>query len=204
MGFHLHFFATFPIDFFFKLYVFFQMFIRFIRCIYFNRPVNTILPNKDKHGSVIYNPAKWCNLCKINVIEKDHHCWFLSTCISKKTNHTDFMLFLFWSLVGCLYTIPIRKIYSIGKNGTVLSLFLPGGIVTTLLGWISFRQLYSLFEFYFFTAATLFCIVMIGNYYQSHKYEDNKFLIFQQTWVDGLSTIFIPVMEATIRRVKGS
>lgn len=98
----------------FRWFVFLQMLIRYLRIIYFNRPQHVQNPldnlkpqqhaeklsyqdadNEESGQTQTYhsiknslsNYIKYCSLCKINIVEKDHHCWFLSCCISKKFNH---------------------------------------------------------------------------------------------------------------------
>lgn len=191
----------------FRITVFMQSLIRFVRCVYTNRPKNAEMPinNLDiiDSGSDIEDEKltntltsrnikkslkkyiRYCPICKINIIEKDHHCWFLSTCIAKNDNHTDFYLWAVWTLIGLTYSIfahTIQDVSSLGAENKLkyVQAILPIGMFSVLFQWMKITDFLKLLRFYCYLGATVFYAFITLNYYNDHKNKGNKFRIFDQ------------------------
>lgn len=182
----------------FKIFGSFQGLTRLYMTVVHRRPIDT-----PSEGAALDRQAlsRFCPICKINVPSKDHHCWFLSTCISKVTNHGDFCIFIFWAFIGSLYTLIFHLAGNAGAvvaDSTWMVLMLPGGILATILGYISFSQLISLVRLYAYLAGGMFCFLLNINYLYEHCERRQKFWIFQQdfkSWVKILLCPWVAVGE---------
>ena len=48
------------------------------------------------------------SICQTCVVGMDHHCPFLSNCVGTD-NHRNFLLFLAWTIVSCLYVTAVSS-----------------------------------------------------------------------------------------------
>lgn len=56
-------------------------------------------------------PRSWhCNICKTCILKKDHHCILIGCCIGHR-NHRYFLIFLFYFLLGTIYTTVYNSLY---------------------------------------------------------------------------------------------
>lgn len=181
-----------------KLFITLQVLIRFVQTIYTHRPTeNDAVPTdtenspqnpenaKNKkltdeiytekisssHGDVIKRVSsrhRYCPICQISVIDKDHHCWFLSTCISRSLNHADFFFFLTWLSAALLYTIVLHLRVSavqVYQEAGLLVMFLPGGLFYLALGWIKLSSFLKMVRLYGMTGCFLFSAFVQLQYY---------------------------------------
>jgi len=185
---------------FFKTFGTIQGLTRMYMVVVKRRPVDT--PNEhDKTGFNAKSVCRYCPICQINVENKDHHCWFLSTCISKTTNHGDFVIFLMWCAIGTAYTIIFHcstQALELVSESTWLVLMLPGGIYATLLGYISLGQLLSLVRMYAHIAGGLFSLIITLNYYKEHMKGQQRYRIFQQSYLQWVKVLSLPWLEVKI------
>jgi len=82
-----------------------------------------------------------CSVCKQCILRMDHHCPWVNNCVGYH-NHKYFYLFVFYTMIGCFYTVftlayPILKsIWQvIPKNGSEFQL---PGILELAFFWIAF------------------------------------------------------------------
>ena len=132
-------------------------------------------------GNLSYKSAemKYCPVCEMNIPEKDHHCWFLGCCISKKLNHTDFFLWLLWTSIACFSMLEFTVVSEIVRqSGSKVFYFLPGGFFWFILGYLELSVFLVLFRFYIYCAVVLFTVYMALAYFVEQKKGMQKYAIF--------------------------
>ena len=99
--------------------------------------------------------ASHCSNCNNCVLNFDHHCVFISSCVGKR-NHKYFFIFLFFGSITSLYIVVCQFI-------TILKVFIlePKGLYTQLWNnnkWVSLICLL----FFAFGVITLTCSIIFG------------------------------------------
>jgi len=212
----------------FKLFVTLQMLIRIVQTVYTHRPSendkisnkttsqnpenpeNPEKPTHDEiytekisstHGDVIKKVSsrhRYCPICQISVLDKDHHCWFLSTCISRSLNHADFFFFLTWLSAALLYTIVVHLRVSavqVYQEAGLLVMFLPGGLFYLALGWIKLSSFLKMVRIYGMTGCFLFSVFVQLQYYSEHLKGRQIFALFQQSGLQFFKILVIPTAQ---------
>ena len=169
-----------------KLFITLQVLIRLIQTVYTHRPsekqetAENIQENiytekiSSSSGDIsrkVSSRHRYCPICQISVLDKDHHCWFLSTCISKTVgsgNHADFFFFLTWLSAALLYTIAVHLRISateVYHEAGPIVLLLPGGLVYVVFGWLQISSFLKMVRIYGMTACFLFTVFIQLQYY---------------------------------------
>lgn len=112
-----------------------------------------------------------CALCDCCVLKRNHHCHFTGVCIGLG-NQRNFVLFLFWIVIGCSYAIAmsfhlLSKYYmpfTFTISGVVGYAFAPFYIFMPALGYASWSGCFLMYlEF-----ALLVAILVAGSLLVSH------------------------------------
>jgi len=59
-----------------------------------------------------------CSVCNQCIMDMDHHCLFLGTCVGRR-NHRPFLLLLAGTLAGCLYAAACCLALLVGRRHEV-------------------------------------------------------------------------------------